>query len=126
VATTTTTTGAKRRTNMCFPSSAASGVAARKALRYRRSRERVNRPPRAQEGAGMATPTSIEDYLAALPEEQRAALEELRETIRAAAPPGDREDQLRDAGVRTGRSVPGVLCGLQGPMQPLSGQHRGH
>jgi len=34
----------------------------------------------------MATPTSIEDYLAALPEEQRAALEELRETIRAAAP----------------------------------------
>ena len=34
----------------------------------------------------MATPTSIEDYLAALPEEQRAALEQLRETIRAAAP----------------------------------------
>ena len=34
----------------------------------------------------MATPTSIEDYLAALPEEQRAALEKLRTTIRAAAP----------------------------------------
>jgi uncharacterized protein YdhG (YjbR/CyaY superfamily) len=34
----------------------------------------------------MATPTSVEDYLAALPEEQRAALEELRKTIRAAAP----------------------------------------
>ena len=34
----------------------------------------------------MATPISIEDYLAALPEEQRAALEQLRETIRAAAP----------------------------------------
>ena len=34
----------------------------------------------------MATPTSVEDYLAALPEEQRAALEKVRETIRAAAP----------------------------------------
>jgi len=34
----------------------------------------------------MATPTSVEDYLAALPEEQRAALEKLRKTIRAAAP----------------------------------------
>jgi uncharacterized protein YdhG (YjbR/CyaY superfamily) len=34
----------------------------------------------------MATPTSVEDYLAALPEAQRAALEKLRKTIRAAAP----------------------------------------
>ena len=34
----------------------------------------------------MAAPTSIEDYLAALPEEQCAALEELRKTIRATAP----------------------------------------
>ncbi len=34
----------------------------------------------------MAGPTSIEDYLAALPEGQRAALEKLRRTIRAAAP----------------------------------------
>jgi uncharacterized protein YdhG (YjbR/CyaY superfamily) len=34
----------------------------------------------------MAAPTSVEDYLAALPEEARAALEELRKTIRAAAP----------------------------------------
>ena len=34
----------------------------------------------------MAAPTSIEDYLAALPEEQRAALEKLRKTIGAAAP----------------------------------------
>ena len=33
----------------------------------------------------MATPTSVEDYLAALPEEQRAALKKVRETIRAAA-----------------------------------------
>jgi uncharacterized protein YdhG (YjbR/CyaY superfamily) len=34
----------------------------------------------------MATPTSVDEYLAGLPEEQRAALEKLRETIRAAAP----------------------------------------
>ncbi|MBA3430751.1 MAG: DUF1801 domain-containing protein [Actinobacteria bacterium] len=34
----------------------------------------------------MATPTSVEDYLAALPEAPRAALEKLRKTIRAAAP----------------------------------------
>ena len=34
----------------------------------------------------MAAPSSVEDYLAALPEEQRVALEEVRKTIRAAAP----------------------------------------
>src|SRR5439155_24664333 len=34
----------------------------------------------------MAAPTGIEDYLAALPDEQRAALEKLRTTIRVAAP----------------------------------------
>ena len=34
----------------------------------------------------MATPTSVEDYLAALPDERRAAMEELRQTIKAAAP----------------------------------------
>ena len=34
----------------------------------------------------MAAPTSVEDYLAALPDERRAALEELRQAIRAAAP----------------------------------------
>src|SRR5881628_2363426 len=34
----------------------------------------------------MAGPTSVEDYLAALPEEQRAALEKLRRTIKATAP----------------------------------------
>jgi uncharacterized protein YdhG (YjbR/CyaY superfamily) len=34
----------------------------------------------------MAVPTSVEDYLATLPGEQRAALEKLRKTIRAAAP----------------------------------------
>ncbi len=34
----------------------------------------------------MATPTSVEDYLAAVPEKSRAALEKLRKTIKAAAP----------------------------------------
>jgi uncharacterized protein YdhG (YjbR/CyaY superfamily) len=34
----------------------------------------------------MAAPTSVEDYLAALPETPRAALEKLRKTIKAAAP----------------------------------------
>ena len=34
----------------------------------------------------MATPTSVEEYLAALPEGPRAALEKLRKTIMAAAP----------------------------------------
>ncbi len=34
----------------------------------------------------MAAPTSVEDYLAGLPQGSRAALEKLRKTIRAAAP----------------------------------------
>ncbi len=34
----------------------------------------------------MAAPTSVEDYLASLPEGSRAALEKLRQTIKAAAP----------------------------------------
>jgi uncharacterized protein YdhG (YjbR/CyaY superfamily) len=34
----------------------------------------------------MAGPTSVEDYLAALPDERRAAVEQLRQTINAAAP----------------------------------------
>jgi len=34
----------------------------------------------------MTAPTRVEDYMAALPEEQRAPLEELRRAIRAAAP----------------------------------------
>jgi uncharacterized protein YdhG (YjbR/CyaY superfamily) len=36
--------------------------------------------------AVMAGPTSVEAYLAALPEESRVVLEKLRETIKAAAP----------------------------------------
>jgi uncharacterized protein YdhG (YjbR/CyaY superfamily) len=42
-------------------------------------------PPPPKE-IGMATATSVEDYMAALTDERRATLEELRQTIRAAAP----------------------------------------
>jgi uncharacterized protein YdhG (YjbR/CyaY superfamily) len=34
----------------------------------------------------IAAPTTVEEYLAALPDERRAVLEELRQTIRAVAP----------------------------------------
>ena len=34
----------------------------------------------------MASPTTVDDYMAALPDERRAVLEELRRAIRAAAP----------------------------------------
>jgi uncharacterized protein YdhG (YjbR/CyaY superfamily) len=34
----------------------------------------------------MAAPTSVEEYLAALPDERRAVMEELRQTVNAAAP----------------------------------------
>jgi uncharacterized protein YdhG (YjbR/CyaY superfamily) len=37
-------------------------------------------------GVVMVGPTSVDDYLAALPDEPRAALEKLRTTIKAAAP----------------------------------------
>jgi uncharacterized protein YdhG (YjbR/CyaY superfamily) len=42
--------------------------------------------PRSPKEYGVAAPTSVEDYLAALPDERRAAVEELRRTINAAAP----------------------------------------
>src|SRR5436190_16089629 len=69
-----------------LPSSAASGVAARKVLRYRHIRERVKPRSRRRTESEMATPTSVDDYLSALPEDQRVALERLRKTIRVAAP----------------------------------------
>jgi uncharacterized protein YdhG (YjbR/CyaY superfamily) len=34
----------------------------------------------------MVTPSSVDEYMAALPDDRRAVLEELRQTIRAAAP----------------------------------------
>jgi uncharacterized protein YdhG (YjbR/CyaY superfamily) len=37
-------------------------------------------------GNAMTTTTTVDEYLAALPDAQRAALERIRETIRAAAP----------------------------------------
>jgi uncharacterized protein YdhG (YjbR/CyaY superfamily) len=41
---------------------------------------------RSRKETGMAGPTDVEEYLAALPEEHRVALEKVRKTIRAAAP----------------------------------------
>jgi uncharacterized protein YdhG (YjbR/CyaY superfamily) len=41
---------------------------------------------RSRKEAGMATPTTVDDYLVALPDDRRAILEELRRTINAAAP----------------------------------------
>jgi uncharacterized protein YdhG (YjbR/CyaY superfamily) len=40
------------------------------------------------EESDMDKPTSVEDYLAGLPDEQRVALEKLRKAIRAALPEG--------------------------------------
>jgi uncharacterized protein YdhG (YjbR/CyaY superfamily) len=42
--------------------------------------------PGSRRETGIATPTSVEAYIAALPEERRAVVEALRQTITAAAP----------------------------------------
>jgi uncharacterized protein YdhG (YjbR/CyaY superfamily) len=42
--------------------------------------------PRSQKETGMAGSTTVEEYLAGLPEDRRAVVEELRRTIRGAAP----------------------------------------
>jgi uncharacterized protein YdhG (YjbR/CyaY superfamily) len=44
------------------------------------------RPIKAKERRAMAAPRTVDDYLAALPEEKRATLEKVRKAIRAAAP----------------------------------------
>ena len=41
---------------------------------------------RSRKETGISGPTDVEEYLAALPEEHRVALEKVRKTIRAAAP----------------------------------------
>jgi uncharacterized protein YdhG (YjbR/CyaY superfamily) len=46
----------------------------------------AGRDCRSRKETVMAGPTDVEDYLAALPEDQRAAREKLRKTIRTAAP----------------------------------------
>jgi len=45
----------------------------------------------------MVTPASVDEYLAAIPEAPRAALEKLRATIKGCRARGDRDDQLPDA-----------------------------
>src|SRR5262249_26805572 len=51
-----------------------------------RSSRRSARSPRRAEAAMVKAPASVEDYLAALPDDQRAALESLRATIRGFVP----------------------------------------
>jgi uncharacterized protein YdhG (YjbR/CyaY superfamily) len=46
----------------------------------------IEGPGLSRKESGMEKPTSVEDYMAALPEPSRAALEELRKTIRGIAP----------------------------------------
>ena len=65
----------------------------------------------------MTTPTSVESYLAALPEESRAALEKLRKTIKAAAPKATEKIQLPDAGPRGQWSI---SCFIRSVQEPLS------
>jgi uncharacterized protein YdhG (YjbR/CyaY superfamily) len=49
----------------------------------------VNRDDLAMRRTAMADPTTVDEYLAALPEDRRGPMETLRETIRAAAPDAD-------------------------------------
>lgn len=42
----------------------------------------------------MAGPTGVDDYMAALPDERRAAMEELRQTIKAAAPEAQKRSPI--------------------------------
>jgi uncharacterized protein YdhG (YjbR/CyaY superfamily) len=39
-----------------------------------------------EQGTGTSAPKTVDEYLAAVPEKERAVLQELRETIRSAAP----------------------------------------
>src|SRR6266496_1969573 len=74
----------------------------------------------------MAAPTSVEDYLAALPQESRAALEKLRKRIKAAAPGGERDDQLPDADLQGAWSIHRVPRRVQGSLQSLSREQGGN
>ena len=51
----------------------------------------------------MATPATVDDYLAALPQDRRVALQALRETIRAAAPEASESIAYQMPAFRTGR-----------------------
>ena len=60
----------------------------------------------------------VDDYLAALPEDSRATLKRLRNTIKAAAPKFVREDQLPDAHVQLPRNAR-WFCRFQKPLQSI-------
>ncbi len=72
----------------------------------------------------MAAATSVDDYLATLPEGPRAALQELRRTIGAAAP-GATETIAYVMPAFKVVPVPRRLRSVQGSLQPLPGERRG-
>ena len=57
----------------------------------------------------VAKPKNIDEYLAALSDDKRAALERLRKIIRAAVPKGRRVHQLPTPGFPTRRQMLGVV-----------------
>ena len=67
----------------------------------------------------MQRPSQVDAYLAALPSDQRELLEGVRARIAAARAGRGRDDQLRHAGVQTGRSVPRVVRRLEAARQPV-------
>ena len=50
----------------------------------------------------MTEPSTVDEYMAGFPEDRRAVLEELRQTIRAARSRRERNDRVRHAGISNG------------------------
>jgi hypothetical protein len=63
----------------------------------------------------------VDEYMAMVPEKERAVLSELRRTIWAAAPMAKESICYRDAGVLPSRT-PGLLCRIQKPPGFLRGE----
>jgi uncharacterized protein YdhG (YjbR/CyaY superfamily) len=66
-------------------------------------------------------PKTVSGYLSAVPREQRAALEQLRSTIKSIVPDATGSNQLRHPDVQARRPDVGFLCSLQEALQFLSG-----
>lgn len=64
---------------------------------------------------------NIDEYLATVPEETRTVLEELRKTIKAAAPKAEEVISYQIPSFNYSRP-PGLLCRIQGPLQFLCGE----
>ena len=67
---------------------------------------------------------TVDDYLAAVPDEARAALQDLRATIRAAAPEAEEGDQLPGSDIQVPRAA-GPFRRVQGPLQFYRGERIG-